>query len=184
MKRLTDSKRTVGGIIAALVFGTDLLVCLYLQAYVAVGASVVLFALSLGMAFKTSPDHSSGEVRKFGFIALFFFGCFVSLALWRGKPIMTGLFGTMCFLGLCCALLPRLLAPVQGAWVAVGMGLANGVNGFFLILAWYLVITPSAWIKRLVSGRPLPFHPDKSATTYWVDRKEPAQPRERFIKRY
>jgi hypothetical protein len=57
-------------------------------------------------------------------------------------------------------------------------------TGFILTLAYYLVITPSAWIKRVFGGRPLPLTPDKDAETYWVSRTEPAQPRERFLKRY
>jgi hypothetical protein len=53
-----------------------------------------------------------------------------------------------------------------------------------LSLAYYLVITPSALIKRLSGGAPIPVKPDKEALSYWVDRSEPAQPKERFLKRY
>jgi hypothetical protein len=53
-----------------------------------------------------------------------------------------------------------------------------------LTLAYYLVITPSALIKRVFGGRPLPLKPDKGVSSYWVTRTEPAQPKERFLKRY
>jgi len=53
-----------------------------------------------------------------------------------------------------------------------------------LTLAYYIVITPTALAKRLISGRPLPTAPDKGLSSYWVSRPEPAQPKERFIKRY
>ena len=36
----------------------------------------------------------------------------------------------------------------------------------------------------LFGGRPLPTKPDKEAMSYWVERTDPAQPEERFLKRY
>ena len=46
-----------------------------------------------------------------------------------------------------------------------------------LTLAYFLVITPSALIKLLFGGRPLPVKPDKKASSYWVDRTEGVQPK-------
>jgi hypothetical protein len=62
--------------------------------------------------------------------------------------------------------------------------LARVVSTLILTLAYYLVLTPSALIKQLFGGRPLPVKPDKTVSTYWIDRTEPAQPKERFLKRY
>jgi hypothetical protein len=53
-----------------------------------------------------------------------------------------------------------------------------------LAIAYYVVITPAALLKRLFGGRPLPLSPDPDASTYWVSRDEPAQPKERFYKRF
>jgi hypothetical protein len=36
----------------------------------------------------------------------------------------------------------------------------------------------------IFGGRPLSLKIDKGCDSYWVERTEPAQPRERFIKRY
>jgi hypothetical protein len=58
------------------------------------------------------------------------------------------------------------------------------MTAVILTLAYYLVITPYALIKRLFGGRPLPFKPDKNSSSYWIERSESAQPRERFSKRY
>jgi hypothetical protein len=58
------------------------------------------------------------------------------------------------------------------------------VNTLLLTLAYLLVITPAAWLKRLFGGRPLPVRPDRQASSYWVEREEPAQPRERYLKRF
>jgi hypothetical protein len=53
-----------------------------------------------------------------------------------------------------------------------------------LTLAYFLVITPSAWLKRLFGGRPLPVRPNPKVSSYWTEREEAAQPRERFLKRF
>jgi carbamoyltransferase len=53
-----------------------------------------------------------------------------------------------------------------------------------LTALFYLVITPAALIKRIFGGRSLPLKPDKNVSTYWVTRPEPAQPKERFQKRF
>ena len=50
--------------------------------------------------------------------------------------------------------------------------------------AYVFVLLPSALLKRVFGGRPLPVRPDRNGASYWVDRTEPAQPRERFSKRY
>jgi len=58
------------------------------------------------------------------------------------------------------------------------------VNTLILAIAYYAVITPSALIKRALGGAPIPTRPDKRASSYWVERTEPAQAKERFLKRF
>ena len=124
------------------------------------------------------------EVRKFGFIALIFFGCLCVLGLWMKKPLPTYLFGFLAILGLGFILIPAQLKPVHAAWLKAAHLLGRIITTLILALAYYLVITPSAFLKRLFGGRPIPVKPDKEASSYWVDRTEPAQPKERFLKRY
>ena len=50
--------------------------------------------------------------------------------------------------------------------------------------AYYLVVTPFGLLKRLFGGRPLPLKPDRNRSSYWAERPEPAQPKERFTKRF
>ena len=53
-----------------------------------------------------------------------------------------------------------------------------------LTMAYYLVITPFALMKKIFGGSPIPLKPDKTVSSYWVSRSELAQPKERFIKRF
>jgi hypothetical protein len=73
---------------------------------------------------------------------------------------------------------------VYSAWLKVGRFVGKIITGAILVLVYYVVMTPAALLKRLFGGRPLPLQPDRKASTYWVARKEPAQPKERFTKRF
>jgi hypothetical protein len=106
------------------------------------------------------------------------------LGLWVKKPIPTYLFGFLAALGLGFILIPAKLKPVYAAWMKAAYFLSRVVTTLILTLAYYLVITPSALLKRLFGGTPLPIKPDKKASSYWVDRDEVIQPRERYLKRY
>ncbi len=127
---------------------------------------------------------NSREIRKFGLIAFVFFGCLSALGAWMKKPFPTYFFGALTSLGFGFVLIPSKLKPVYVAWLKAAHFLNKVVTTLILALAFYFVVTPSAFIKRIFGGRPLPVRPDKKARTYWVTRSETAQPRERFLKRY
>ena len=124
------------------------------------------------------------DIRKFGVVALIFFGCLCALGLWMKKPLPIYLFGFLSFLGLGFILIPARLRPVYSVWLKIAHFVGKIITILMLSLAYYLVMMPSAFIKRLFGGRPLPVKPDKEVSSYWVARTEPAQPKERFIKRY
>jgi len=132
----------------------------------------------------TSFSTETREIRKFGIIALVFFGALCALGIWQESLLPIFLFGLLAALGIGFILAPARLKPLYVTWLKVAHRIGQTVTIVILSLAYYLVITPSAWIKRLFGGRPLPLMPDKDAPTYWVPRTEPAQPRARFIKRY
>ena len=123
-------------------------------------------------------------IRKFGLIALIFFGCLSALGLWREKSLPFYLFGILSALGLGFILIPKPLRPVYVGWLKIAHFMGRVVTTLILALAYYLVITPSALIKRLFGGAPLPVEPDKNFSSYWVTRAESAQPKERYVKRY
>ena len=131
-----------------------------------------------------SSSTNTNEVRKFGGMALVFFGMLTAIAIWREKVVMTYFFGVLSSIGLGLLLLPGPLNPIYKGWLNVGHFIGRVMTVLVLTLAYYLVITPSALIKRLFGGRPIPIGPDKDASTYWVPRLEPAQSKDRFIKRY
>ncbi len=131
-----------------------------------------------------SNSTEPGQIRKFGAMALVFFGILSSIGFWRDSPIPTYLFGCLALLGLGFLVLPAPLRPLYKGWLAFGQVIGRVFTTLMLTLAYYLVITPSGLLKRLLSGPPIAGTPDPSAASYWVARSEPAQPKERFYKRF
>jgi len=117
-------------------------------------------------------------------IALIFFGCLCALGIWLEKSLPIYLFGTLSALGLGFILLPHQLRPVFMAWLKLSHFLGRVVTTLILALAYYLVITPAALIKRIFGGTPLPIKPDKNVSSYWVTREEAVQSKEQFFKRF
>jgi hypothetical protein len=117
-------------------------------------------------------------------IALIFFGSLFALGIWKERPLPSYLFGGLSLLGLGFILVPLQLRPIYNAWLKIAHFFGTVITTLMLTCAYYLVITPTALIKRLFGKMPLPLKPDKNVLSYWVARDEPAQPRERFIKRY
>ena len=124
------------------------------------------------------------QIRKFGLIALIFFGCLCALAIWLDKPLPTYFFGTISALGLGFILFPNQLRPVFVAWLKIAHFIGRIITTLILTIAYYFVITPAALIKRIFGGTPLPIKPDKNASSYWVTRKEAIQSKEQFLKRF
>jgi hypothetical protein len=124
------------------------------------------------------------QIRKFGLIAFIFFGILCGLGIWQEKLLPTYLFGFLSVLGIGFITAPIPLKPVYTAWLRFAHLIGRVITNLILIIIYYLVISPSGLIKRLFGGKPLPVKPDKNISSYWVARTEPAQPIERFIKRY
>jgi len=131
-----------------------------------------------------SNSTEKGDIRKFGIVAFLFLGCLCGLGIWTGKAIPTYLFGFLSMIGLAFMMIPGPLSPVYAGWLKIAHFIGKIVTITMLTLAYYLVITPSAVLKRIFGGAPLPVKPDKSVDSYWVTRDEKTQPRERFLKRY
>lgn len=131
-----------------------------------------------------SNSTDPGQIRKFGAMALIFFGVLSSIGFWRDSPIPAYLFGILAMLGLGFLLLPSPLRPVYERWLRIANAIGRGMTAVILTLAYFIAITPTAFLKKLISGAPISGKPDREAPSYWVPRTEPAQPKERFYKRF
>jgi hypothetical protein len=131
--------------------------------------------------------HQDGprEIRKFGLIGFIFFGCLSAIGIWLKNPLPAYIFGLLSTIGLCFITIPSQMKPVYVIWRKFGDFLSQAVTISILSLSYYLVITPSGLLKRLIGGRPLPLKPDKKMESYWVAHPELTKTRkERFLKRF
>lgn len=124
------------------------------------------------------------EIRKFGVFGCIFFGTLVGAAVWRDKTLTAYFFGLLAFLSIGFILIPLQLKQVYAAWLKLAHFIGSKVTILILTILFYFVITPAALLKRIFGGHPLPLKGNPDAETYWVTRPEPAQPKERFPKRY
>jgi hypothetical protein len=137
-----------------------------------------------GIGEVNSNSTDTKTIRKFGLIAFLFFGCLSALGFWKEKLLLFYLFGLLSAMGIGFIIIPNPLRPVYVGWMMIAHLIGKVITALILTLAYYLVITPSAFIKRLFGGCPLPIKLDEKCSSYWVTRSEPAQPKERYIKRY
>jgi hypothetical protein len=126
----------------------------------------------------------NGAIRRFGLMVAIIFGILFCMGIFLKKPIATFFFSALFFTGLGFILIPSLLRPVYRGWHKTARILGKIINTLILIIAYYTVITPAAFIKCIFGGHPLPTRPDNERDSYWVDRIEPVQAKERFIKRF
>jgi hypothetical protein len=124
------------------------------------------------------------QIRKFGLIAFLFFGCLFAVGIWVEKTLPIYLFGSLSALGLGFILFPNQLRPVFFSWLKIAHYIGKFITTLVLSLAYYFVITPAALIKRIFGETPLPIKPDRNVSSYWVTRKEAAQSKEQFSKRF
>ena len=69
---------------------------------------------------------------------------------------------------------PKLLAPFNRAWFRLGLILQRFVNPLVLALLFFLVVTPTGVMMRLVRRDPLRLRRDPDAASYWIHRVAPA----------
>ena len=110
------------------------------------------------------------KLRKFGLTVGVGFAAIALISFYRGHVNTPKLFwvlaGALCLLGL---VRPRLLLPVQRAWMILATILAWLNTRIILTTLFYAVFTPIGIAMRLFRD-PLHRQPD-GATTYWVPRK-------------
>jgi hypothetical protein len=112
---------------------------------------------------------SPAEGRKFGLLVG---GAFLVIAgvLWyRGHQtaawVALGLGGPLILAGLA---VPGRLGPVYRAWMALAVAISKVTNPIFMGIIFFLVLTPSGLIARLLGHRPLVRQ--RGSASYWQTR--------------
>jgi len=123
-------------------------------------------------------SHStSQQPRKFGFTVGGMLALIGSISWWRGHetpPLVLWTIATL--LVVPAAVFPRLLVPVERAWMKFAAGLAYVNTRIILTIVFYLIMMPVGAIRRLL-GDPLNLRMGRGESSDWVRRKtEPVDP--------
>lgn len=118
-------------------------------------------------------EIKGGSDRSFGLV---FAAVFAIIALWPltgGGAVRLWALGIAAAFFIIALIRAELLAPINRVWTKFGVLLSRIVNPLVMALLFYLVITPTALVFRLLGKDPLKLRLDRSAGSYWIDRDPP-----------
>lgn len=118
-------------------------------------------------------DVKMGGERGFGFVFAVVFALIGLFPLIGGGPPRWWSLGIAGLFVLVALVYPRVLRPLNVLWFKFGMLLHHVVTPVVLGLIFFIAVTPTGVIMRLLGKRPLPLEPDPAAASYWIHREPP-----------
>lgn len=116
---------------------------------------------------RQSSDRTFGLV----FAALFFL--VTSLPLLRGHAARWWALPWSAVFLFAAILAPKVLAPLNQAWTALGIALHKITSPVILGILFYLVFAPFGWLLRRMGKDFLRLRPAPKAASYWIPRQPP-----------
>ncbi len=121
---------------------------------------------------QTSADREKRELRRFGLLMAAAFATLGGLSLWRGKPLAPYLLVLAAGFLIVDFVVPRLLAPVEKAWMRLAMLMSIVMTYLVLSILFFAVITPLGVVMRICGHDSLRLKKMKSSVSFW----EPVDP--------
>ena len=118
-------------------------------------------------------DLTTASERSFGLVMAGFFALVGLVPVLRGNPPRLWAVALAAVLPLLAFVAPRLLAPANRAWMALGRLLNRVVSPIVMGLLFAVVVVPTGVLMRLSGKDPLRLKLDRSATSYWQMRSPP-----------
>lgn len=118
------------------------------------------------------PEHfDAGEGRRFG---LTLGGAFLALAAflaWRGHTTLAATAAAVGgLLALAGLVAPGRTGPLWRGWMALARAISKVTTPVVMALLYYLLITPTALLRRTLGSDPL--EPEDDGESYWVARSD------------
>ena len=118
-------------------------------------------------------DIKGSSDRSFGVV---FTVVFLIIGLWPmingGVPRSWALAFAGAFLA-ATLIRPSVLAPLNRLWMKFGLLLHKITNPIIMGLIFFVAVTPTAFVMKVLGKDPLRRQFDKEATSYWIDRVPP-----------
>lgn len=113
------------------------------------------------------PRKSVRELRRFGLIMAVPLAALGGLAVWRGRAWGPYALGLAAAFLLCGLIAPRILGPVERAWMAFAKVMSIVMTFVILTLTYYLVITPVGLVVRLTGKDSLQLRRSRKRISFW-----------------
>ena len=118
----------------------------------------------------------SASDRSFGLV---FSMVFLLIGVWPffwGESVRIGcIYIALGFFAL-TFLRPQFLSPLNRFWAAFGELLHKLVNPIVMGFLFYLIVTPTSLLMRLVGKRPLDLRYEHEQKSYWIESKPTREP--------
>jgi len=111
--------------------------------------------------------------RSFGTLFVVVFALFGGYWWWRNNSLFPWAFGLSALTLLVTLAKPDWLTPANRAWMTLAEVLNRIVSPIVLGVIFFGVLTPTAWVIRLVGRDAMKRRYEPAASTYWVERKPP-----------
>ena len=117
-----------------------------------------------------------GSERSFGVVFAIVFAIIGTLPLIRGGELrLWSLLVAAVFLGV-GLLAPGILRPLNILWFKFGLLLGRIIAPIVISLLFFIAVTPTALIMRLLSKDVLSLKFDRDAKSYWISRSKTDNP--------
>ena len=115
------------------------------------------------------PDGTQKvELRRFGLIMAIGFGAIGGLLIWKSRQSGFYLFAVAALFLTSALILPRILAPVERAWMAWSRALSVVMTYVVLAVMFFLVITPIGLVLILIGKDLLSTNLNRQVVSSWT----------------
>ena len=136
--------------------------------------------MATGISARLSPK----KLRQFGITVAIPLALLAGIGVWRGHTVLPAVLGGLALsLGGLALLAPHWLGPVHTLWMKMANGLAWFNTRILLGIVYFMVMTPTGIVMRLLGRDPL----DRrigDRPSYWVARKPNAESRGAMDRRF
>ena len=111
--------------------------------------------------------------RSFGFVFAAVFALIGAFPLLSGDSVRAWSLAIAITFLVAALALPSVLTGLNRIWLRFGLLLHRIVSPVVLGIMFFLVVTPTGLLMRLLGKDPLRLRYEETASTYWIDRTPP-----------
>lgn len=126
--------------------------------------------------FSREEHVKAGSDRGFGLVFASFFALMSALSWWRGHTSWHWALPLAALFLVVALTWPRLLNPLNRLWLKFGLLIYKVMNPLVLGLLFFVTIAPIGLVMRAFGKDFLHLRLDRSASSYWIDRRPPGPP--------